>query len=284
MSFRRLMTALALALCSTRCADHPTAAVPSSAAGPHFLRWATKSAPQFNASSAALASPLSLDQYTVSFWAVRGQSRSVQLNYRDVSGDTSHPFLILTISDPEFVPDSGAPAGGDSLVDSTVVPGGDPGADSSTSAGGGPGADSSASPGGDPTADSTALAAGRTLPGRFARASRRSASRSGALADGDSVLITLSIDTTKIGVLLEPTGLRFGTPARLQIWYDGAGGDLNGDGVVDSTDSYIESQLLSMWYREGSDSVWEQISAEHLIEDKEFIVDLPHFSEYAVSW
>jgi hypothetical protein len=268
MSFRRLMTALALALCAARCADHPTAAVPSSAAGPHFLHWATKSAPQFKASGAALASPLSLDQYTVSFWAVRGQSRSVQLNYRDVSGDTSHPFLILTISDPEFVPDSGAPAEGDSVVDSTVVPAGDSG----TSAGG------------DSTADSSALEAGHALPERFARASSRAVSRSRALAEGDSVLVTLSIDTTKIGVLLEPTGLRFGTPARLQISYDGAGGDLNGDGVVDETDSYIESQLLSMWYREGSDGGWEQIAAEHLIEDKVFIVDLPHFSEYAVSW
>ena len=280
MSFRRLMTALALALCTARCADHPTAAVLSSAAGPHFLRWATKSAPQFKASGAALASPLSLDLYTVSFWAVRGQSRSVQLNYRDVSGGTSHPFLILTISDPEFVPDSAVPAGGDSLVDSTVVPAGDSLADSTVV----PAADSGASSGGDPAVDSSALEAGHTLPERFARANRRSVSRSGTLAEGDSVLITLTIDTTKIGVLLEPTGLRFGTPARLQIWYDGAGGDLNGDGVVDETDSYIESQLLSMWYREGSDGVWEPISADHLIEDKAFIVDLPHFSEYAVSW
>jgi hypothetical protein len=103
-------------------------------------------------------------------------------------------------------------------------------------------------------------------------------------AEGDSVLVTVTIDTTKVGVTLEPTGLQFGDPAGLQLWYGGAEGDLNGDGVTDEADSYIETDLLGMSYREGTDAEWEPIPAIHLLEEKSFSVRLPHFSEYAVSW
>jgi hypothetical protein len=147
-----------------------------------------------------------------SFWAVRGQQRSVEINYTDSAGGTSAPFLRLAIGDPTYV------------------------------------------------------------PGR------------GDLAPGDSVLITVTIDTANIAVSLEPTGLQFGDPAQLQIWYGGAGGDLNGDGVVDSTDAHIETQLLGMQYREGADSAWTQVPATQWIADKSFTSALPHFCEYAVSW
>ncbi len=106
----------------------------------------------------------------------------------------------------------------------------------------------------------------------------------GDLASGDSVLITVTIDPDSIKVSLEPTGLLFGEPGQLQISYGGADGDLNGDGVVDGTDSYIESQLLGLWYREGTEGAWEQIPAVQVALDKSFTSALPHFSEYAVSW
>ena len=113
----------------------------------------------------------------------------------------------------------------------------------------------------------------------------------GDLAPGDSVLITVTIDTVNIGVSLEPTGLQYGDPAQLQIWYAGAGGDLNGDGVADSTDAGIEGKLLGMWYREGATSTWTPIPAIHSLSDKSFISELLHFcdfevsfSEWAVSW
>jgi len=54
--------------------------------------------------------------------------------------------------------------------------------------------------------------------------------------------------------------------------------------VVDDTDSYIESQLLGLWYREGTDGVWERIPAVQAPPDKSFVSALPHFSEYAVCW
>jgi len=213
MSVRRFVLAFALVLGTAHCADHPAAVQPSFDPAPHFLRWRGRAAPQFKATafSASRAAPLSLDQYTVSFWAVRGQERSAGFNYRDALGETSHPFLIVTISDPVALQDS-------------------------------------------------------------------------TFAEGDSVLVTVTIDTTKVGVTCEPAGLQFGELAYLQLWYGGADGDLNGDGAIDETDSYIETELLGMWYREGTDGEWEPIPAIHVLEEKLFYVELPHFSEYAVSW
>jgi len=156
MSVRRFVLAFALVLGTAHCADHPAAVQPSFDPAPHFLRWRGRAAPQFKATafSASRAAPLSLDQYTVSFWAVRGQERSAGFNYRDALGETSHPFLIVTISDPVALQDS-------------------------------------------------------------------------TFAEGDSVLVTVTIDTTKVGVTFEPAGLQFGELAYLQLWYGGADGDLN---------------------------------------------------------
>ena len=226
MSLRRSLIPLALALFATRCADgpHPTAVPQLLAPAPHFLRWAGGAAPKFTAIGAlsggvgdhgrraAPAGGVSLDRYTASFWAVRGEPRSLQINYRSSTGDTSAPFLRLTTADPAYVPGLGD------------------------------------------------------------------------LAPGDSVLITVTIDPENIKVSLEPTGLLFGEPGQLEISYGGADGDLNGDGVVDDTDSVIEGQLLGLWYREGTEGAWERIPAEQLLSDKSFTSALPHFSEYAVSW
>lgn len=222
MFVRRSLLVLALALLVVRCADQPTAlnAVSASNSGPQFLKWAG-STPLFSArvlhprgsgNAASMTPPLSLDTYQVSFWAVRGETRSVQINYQSSIDSENHPFLRLTTTDPQFVPGVGE------------------------------------------------------------------------LAVGDSVLITVSVDTTKIGVSLEPSGLQFGAPSQLQVWYGGAGGDLNGDGVVDSSDAQVEQQLLGLWYREGaSDDQWTELSASQESGDKSFTYALPHFCEYAIA-
>lgn len=226
MFLRRALIPLAAVLIAVGCSDqrHPFAVQLPPIPTPHFLQWAGSTPPQFTAGGgfvglASLSDGLSLDHNTASFWAVRGESRSVQINYRSFTGDTTSPFLHLTITDPISVPGLGD------------------------------------------------------------------------LAPGDSVLITVTIDTVNIGVSLEPTGLQFGDPAQLQIWYAGAGGDLNGDGVADSTDAGIEGKLLGMWYREGATSTWTPIPAIHSLSDKSFISELFHFcdfevsfSEWAVSW
>jgi hypothetical protein len=224
MTVRRTLIPLALALLVAGCSDRrqPTGVPP--APTPHALRWAGSVSPQFVATSLpvgqnaprgflpSLSGGLSLDRNTVTFWAVRGEERSVQVNYLSSTGDTSAPFLQLTIVDPVYVPDRGD------------------------------------------------------------------------IAAGDSVLITVTIDPTNIKVSLEPTGMQFGDPARLQIFYGGAAGDMNGDGVVDESDAQIEAQLLGLWYREGADSAWARIPASQSVVDRSFISALRHFSEYEVSF
>jgi hypothetical protein len=154
---------------------------------------------------------LSLTVYQTAFWAVRGQSRSLQIDYQGQGNDTL-PFLQLTISDPTYVPGLGP------------------------------------------------------------------------LAVGDSVLVTVTVDPNNIAVSLEPAGMQFGTPSQLRIWYGGAGGDLNRDGVVNAEDSTIESQLLGIWYQEQATNPWDQIQATQSLLEKSFTAALPHFSRYAVAW
>lgn len=219
MFVRRSLMVFALALSVARCADQPTAAPRASASSPQFLTW-SGATPQFSSTAirpsgagtaARLTPPLSLDQYSVSFWAVRGESRSIQINYLSTIDTVTHPFLSLTTTDPQYVPGVGE------------------------------------------------------------------------LAMGDSVLITVTVDTTKIGVRLEPTGLQFGAPAQLKLWYGGANGDYNGDGVVDDADAQVEAQLLGLWYREGDADAWTQISATQSLDEKSFTYALPHFCDYAVA-
>lgn len=217
MMVRRSLLVFALALSVARCADQPTAV--NAPAGPQFLRW-SGATPDFSSQTQArarrsgamtLTPPLSLDQYTVSFWAVRGESRSIQINYTSSIDSETHPFLQLTTTDPVFAPEIGD------------------------------------------------------------------------IAVGDSVLITVTVDTTKIGVRFEPTGLQFGANSQLKIWYGGASGDLNGDGVADGADAQLEQQLLGLWYREYTNDAWTQVSASQSVEDKSFTYALPHFCEYAVA-
>jgi len=159
----------------------------------------------------AMTPPLSLEQYTVSFWAVRGESRSIRINYSSTIDNDSHPFLELTATDPVFAPEIGE------------------------------------------------------------------------IAMGDSVLITVSVDTSKIGVRFEPTGLQFGTASQLKIYYGGASGDLNGDGVANEADAQLEQQMLGLWYREYNNDDWSQVPASQSTGEKSFTYALPHFCEYAVA-
>lgn len=136
MSVRRVLIPLALALVVARCSDsgHP-ATGPVSGPAPHMLHWADAASLKFNAVGgdpaggstegmfASLTGGISLDRNTATFWAVRGEARSVTINYLSSTGDTSFPFLTLTITDPVFVPGRGDLAAGDSvLVTVTIDP------------------------------------------------------------------------------------------------------------------------------------------------------------------
>ena len=128
MIVRRALIPLALALLAAGCADerHPTAVVVPPAQEPHFLRWAGSTSPTFTAGStflpmASLSDGLSLDHNAATFWAVRGESRSVQINYLSSTGETSGAFLNLTITDPVWAPEIGDIAPGDSVEISVTI-------------------------------------------------------------------------------------------------------------------------------------------------------------------
>lgn len=146
---------------------------------------------------------MNLEQKRVTFWAVRGASRSVQINYKGSHDSAPHPFLLLTTTDPQFVPGIGE------------------------------------------------------------------------LAVGDSVLITVKVDTRKLKVSLEPTGLQFGAPATLTLWYAGAGDDQNSDPVPDDS--------LGLFYREDHKHPWIRLGATQSLEQKSFTYNIPHFSDYAIA-
>jgi hypothetical protein len=221
MSVRRHLASLGLVFVVAGCGENlsPPAAVAPTA---HLVNWDASALRTFSATGAVseqlvtpkgglvTANDISLTSYQASFWAVRGQYRTLTMYY-SAGGGTSR-FLRLSIIDPAYV------------------------------------------------------------PGR------------GYLATGDSVLVTATVDPTAMAVTFEPNGMQFGYPAQLKIWYGGAGGDLNSDGVVDSQDSYIESQLLGMWWHENDSDPWTPISATKSLTDKSITAPLAHFSGYSVAW
>jgi hypothetical protein len=105
-------------------------------------------------------------------------------------------------------------------------------------------------------------------------------------APTDSILITISIDTTKLLARLEPTGLTFtdATPAQLKIWYTGASSDFDGNGVIDSADDYIEESLLGVWVQEHPDDPWAPVQGSKFPSSRLLVANLKHFSGYTISW
>ena len=101
---------------------------------------------------------------------------------------------------------------------------------------------------------------------------------------GDSVLITLTIDTVYFRVDFQPSGVVFSSasPARLAFWYQGANPDLNGDGVVDGADQLIE-QNLAVYSKSGGSS-WRKLLSRNDPTQQVVGAEVLHFSQYAVSW
>jgi hypothetical protein len=106
------------------------------------------------------------------------------------------------------------------------------------------------------------------------------------IAVGDSVFITVYVDPADLVVYLLPHGLQFGSTDlnTLQMWYDGAGPDLNTDGLVNTADAYIEQQLLGLWYQATPGAPWTVLPSEQSHSEDWFWTRLHHFSGYAVSW
>ena len=220
MQARRSLIIAALAITVASCKDQPTALQP---AEPQFLDWAVTPLFSTNANSATVSEPgtetiylgprddVHLEQTRVSFWAVRGESRSVQIDYKTRRNEEPRPFLLLTTTDPRFVPGIGE------------------------------------------------------------------------LAVGDSVLITVKVNTRKLLVSLEPTGLQFGEPGQLTMWYEGGRhGPADGD-QSSANDDVIDDSDLALYYREDQKHPWSQLSATQSVTDHSFTYAIPHFSDYAVA-
>ena len=93
------------------------------------------------------------------------------------------------------------------------------------------------------------------------------------LAEGDSVLITLTVTSDYVLSHLYPSGLQFDdVPAELVLWYDDAG--------LTTT----EEAALRMWYQSDPGNPWSMISADQDTGNNEFEIDLDHFSGYAVAF
>ena len=107
-----------------------------------------------------------------------------------------------------------------------------------------------------------------------------------AIADGDSVLITLTlVDPVRLLVDCQPSGLVFSpnAPARIKMSYAGADDDLNGDGVVNMTDSTL-ARALMIWRKETSTSPWLLVPSNNATGAEAIDADIGGFTTYAIAY
>ena len=106
------------------------------------------------------------------------------------------------------------------------------------------------------------------------------------LRRGDSIAMTLTIDSNNFLVDFQPSGVIFSAnaPARLALWYGNANLDLNGNGVVlDGNDRMLVDQL-AIWYQLSPAASWFKQLSKNDPTQTLIGTELYHFSEYAVSW
>jgi hypothetical protein len=102
---------------------------------------------------------------------------------------------------------------------------------------------------------------------------------------GDSVLITLTVDTVLFNVDFQPSGVLFSksSPAQLAIWYQDANPDLDADGDVDAVDEMLKEQL-AIWYKGSKTDPWRQLWSKNDATQELVTAALYHFSQYALAW
>ncbi len=102
----------------------------------------------------------------------------------------------------------------------------------------------------------------------------------------DSIKITVTVlDPKKFLFDFQPAGLQFNPndPAHLKVEFLHANHDYNGDGVIDSTDTRIGTQL-GLWRRDPPDTLWDEPGAVRFDDIEEFDANVLSFCAYAVAW
>jgi hypothetical protein len=106
------------------------------------------------------------------------------------------------------------------------------------------------------------------------------------IADGDSVLITLTVtDPRHFIIEFQPSGLQFSASAQptLKLSWAACGEDLNYDGVVDATDVAI-AQQLNIWRQEAPFQPWYKVPSVLVQQTKEVNAQLSGFTGYALMY
>lgn len=107
-----------------------------------------------------------------------------------------------------------------------------------------------------------------------------------AIAEGDSVLITITVEDPALLLFeLQPTGLKFspGDPAELKIRYAHADDDLNEDGDVDEEDDHLET-ILGIWRQEQPGDPFVRLGSVKVEGQEELEAELTGFSRYAIAY
>jgi hypothetical protein len=103
---------------------------------------------------------------------------------------------------------------------------------------------------------------------------------------GDSVLIRVKVtDPVRMIVTFEPSGLKFSpeSPARLELSFNEADEDIDGDGVVNAQDSALKAQL-AVWVQESAGGLWTKMSSVLFLDFNELETAIPGFSGYAAAY
>lgn len=105
--------------------------------------------------------------------------------------------------------------------------------------------------------------------------------RAGALfTDGDTVTISVSIDPATLSATLSPSGLQFDplNPAELELRYQNADPDLDGDG---DEDPELEGDI-DLWRQENPGDPWDRVGTLQDFGLDRVRAELTEFSRYAL--
>ncbi|MFQ5747171.1 MAG: hypothetical protein ACE5HF_08140 [Gemmatimonadota bacterium] len=101
-------------------------------------------------------------------------------------------------------------------------------------------------------------------------------------ANGDTITITIRVDSGLLGATLEPSGLLFdpANPAELEIRYQNADPDFDDDGLPDPE---LEGEI-DLWRQEKPGDLWEPVGRIKDLELDRIRAFLDGFSRYALAF